>query len=187
MKRSEKTFFVQNLTEELNSAKSAILIDFAGMGVKAQQELKKRLKTVNARMVVVKNTLFKRAGQEAKIAKETLVDTVLSGQTALILADDDPIAPLQVIGKFALEFEVPHLKVGIVEGVFQNTDALDKISKLPSKEILLAQALGVIAAPMYGLVRTLQANMQKLVFVLREYSKSEALSTKSETSPNVQN
>lgn len=166
MKKTEKTFFVQNLTEELKTAKSVILINFAGMGVKAQQELKKRLKDVNARMVVVKNTLLKRAGEAAKIAKETLEDSVLTGQTALILADDDPIAPLQALGKFALEFEVPHLKVGIIEGVFQATDTLEKISKLPSKEVLSAHAVGILAGPMYGLVGTLQANMQKLVYIL---------------------
>lgn len=174
MKKAEKTFFVQNLIEELKSTKSVILINFAGMTVKAQQELKKRLKAVGARMVVVKNTLFKRAGTEAKIAKEALEDKVLTGQTALILADEDPIAPLQTLGKFALEFEVPHLKVGIIEGVFQATDTLDKISKLPSKDILLAQTVGTVAQPLYGLLQVLQANLQKLVYVLKEASGKQA-------------
>ena len=171
MKKSEKTFFVQNLTEELKSAKSVILINFAGMGVKTQQELKKRLKEVNARMLVVKNTLLKRAGQQAKLTKETLTDTVLTGQTALILADNDPVAPLQVLGKFALEFEVPQLKVGIIEGVFQDTDTLEKVSKLPGKNVLVAQAIGAIAAPMYGIVGVLEGNMQNLISILDQKSK----------------
>lgn len=169
MKKAEKTFFVQNLTEELKSAKSVILINFAGMSVKTQQELKKRLKEVNARMLVVKNTLLKRAGQQAKMAKEVLTDTVLAGQTALILADNDPVAPLQVLGKFALEFEVPQLKVGVIEGVFQNTDTLEEVSKLPDKNVLVAQAIGAIAAPMYGIIGVLQGNMQKLVYILEGY------------------
>ena len=174
MKKTEKSFFVQNLTAELKLAKSVILINFAGMSVKAQQELKKRLKAVGGRMVVVKNTLFKRAGKEARIAEQTLQDSVLTGQTALILADDDPIAPLQAIGKFALEFEVPHLKVGIVEGIFQGTEALDKISKLPSKEILLAQTVGTIGQPLYAIVGTLQANLQKLIYTLKVASSKQA-------------
>jgi len=169
MKKEEKTFFVQNLAEELKSAKSVILINFAGMGVKTQQELKKRLKGVNARMLVVKNTLLKRAGVQSKLAEETLTDTVLTGQTALILADNDPFAPLQVLGKFALEFEVPQLKVGIIEGNFQDKETLEKISKLPGKDVLLAQTLGAIAAPLYGIVGVLEANMQKLVYILEEY------------------
>ncbi len=168
MKKAEKLFFVANLAEELKSAKSTILINFSGMGVKTQQELKKRLSEVNARMMVVKNTLFKLAGKEAKIPKETLTDSVLAGQTALILADEDPISPLQILAKFTKEFEVPQLKVGIVEGHFQDKEALVVLSKLPGKEALVAQAVGAIGAPIYSLMGTLQGNLQKLVFVLNQ-------------------
>src|SRR3990167_782197 len=115
MKKAEKTIFVDNLTEELRLAKSVVLINFAGLTVKAQRELKKRLKEVGARMVVVKNTLLKRAGEAAKVDKEILSDSVLEGQTALVLTEGDPIASLSVMGKFAREFEVPKFKVGIVE------------------------------------------------------------------------
>src|SRR3990167_8895807 len=92
MKKAEKIFFVSNLTEELKSAKSVILVNYAGLSVKAQQELKKRLTEVGAKMLVVKNPLLKRAGEAAKIEPEVLTDTVLSGQTALILAGEDAIA-----------------------------------------------------------------------------------------------
>ena len=168
MKKSQKTFFVNNLTEELKSANAAILINFAGMSVKVQQDLKKRLKAVDAKMIVVKNTLFKLAGEKAKIPQETMTDTALSGQTALIITENDPVAPLQVLGKFAKEFEIPQLKVGIIEGFFQNEENLIKLSKLPNKDALVAQALGAISAPLYGLIGTLQGNLQKLVFVLNE-------------------
>ena len=168
MKKGEKSFFVANLAEELKTAKSTILINFSGMGVKTQQELKKRLSEVNARMMVVKNTLFKLAGKEAKIPKETLTDSVLAGQTALILADEDPISPLQILAKFTKEFEVPQLKVGIVEGYFQDKEALVALSKLPGKEALVAQAVGTIGGPIYSLMDTLQGNLQKLVFVLNQ-------------------
>lgn len=168
MKKTQKSFFVENLTEELKSAKSAILVNFSGMGVKNQQELKKRLSGVGARMLVVKNTLFKLAGKKAGIPKETLTDTVLIGQTALIISDEDPISSLQVLAKFAKEFEVPQLKVGIIEGCFQDKESLVKLSVLPGKEALVAQVMGSMAAPMYGLIGTLQGNLQKLVFVLNE-------------------
>lgn len=168
MKKTQKSFFVENLTEELKSAKSAILVNFSGMGVKNQQELKKRLSKVGARMLVVKNTLFKLAGKKAGIPKETLTDTVLIGQTALIISDEDPISSLQVLAKFAKEFEVPQLKVGIIEGCFQDKESLTKLSVLPGKEALVAQVIGSMAAPMYGLIGTLQGNLQKLVFVLNE-------------------
>lgn len=168
MKKGQKTFFVENLAEELKSANSAVLINFAGMGVKTQQDLKKRLKEIDAKMVVVKNTLFKLAGEKAKLPSETLSDSALTGQTALIITDKDPISPLQVLAEFTKEFEVPQLKVGVIEGFFQNEEELTKLSKLSGKDGLAAQVLGAIASPMYGLVGTLQGNLQKLVFVLNE-------------------
>ncbi len=171
MKKQEKIFFVENLTEELRSAKSVVLINYAGLSVKAQQELKKRLKEVGARMLVVKNTLLKRAGEAAKVDKEILSDTVLTGQTALVIAEDDPIAPLGVLGKFAKEFEIPQLKVGIIDGAFQDSATLTKLSILPGKDVLLGQLLAALMTPSYGLVGTLNANLEKLVYVLTTKAK----------------
>ncbi len=177
MKKQEKIFFVENLTEELRSAKSVVLINYAGLSVKAQQELKKRLKEVGAKMLVVKNTLLKRAGEAAKIDKEILSDTVLTGQTALVISEDDPIAPIGVLGKFAKEFvsgagyPVPQLKVGIIDGDFQDSATLAKLSTLPGKDVLLGQLLGVLVAPSYGLVGTLKGNLEKLVYILTTKAK----------------
>ena len=168
MKKGQKTFFVENLAEQLKSANSVILINFAGMGVKTQQDLKKRLREIDTKMVVVKNTLFKLAGGKVNLPNESLKDTVLVGQTALIITEKDPIAPLQVLAKFSKEFEVPQLKVGIIEGFFQNESELIELSKLPGKDGLVAQVMGAIASPMYGLIGTLEGNLQKLVFVLNE-------------------
>jgi large subunit ribosomal protein L10 len=119
-------------------------------------------------MIVVKNTLFKLAGEKAKIPSEVLTDTVLAGQTAVILTEKDPISPLQVLSEFAKEFDIPQLKVGIIEGYFQNEEQLVKLSKLPGKDALVSQVVGAIASPMYGLIGTLEGNLQKLVFVLNE-------------------
>ena len=174
MKKAEKTLFVQDLSEQLKSATAVVLIDYTHLTVKGQQELKKRLREVEARMVVVKNTLFRIAGKEAKVSEDSLSDSVLSGPTAVIISEKDPIAPLQVLYKFSQEFEIPQFKVGIIDGSFQNKEALTAIAKLPSKEILFAQTVGVIAQPMYGLVGVLQANLQKLVFIISEYKSMRA-------------
>ena len=171
MKKAEKVLFVDNLTQELRDAKSVVLVNYTGLGVKSQQDLKKRLSEVGGRMLVVKNTLLKRAGETAKVDKEVLTDTLLSGQTALVLADDDPIAPLQVVGKFAKEFDTPKFKVGVIEGMFQDEAALIKLSTIPGRDALLGQLLGVLMAPNYGLVGTLNGNLQKLVYVLDQKAK----------------
>lgn len=166
MKKTEKTVFIDNLIKELRDAKSAIFVDFAGMGVKTQQELKKKLKEVNSHMLVSKNTLLKLAGEAAKLPKELLEDKILKGQTAIVLADNDPISPVQVIGKFLSTFQVPQIKAGVIEGVFQDKNALTTLSELPSKEVLVAQAIGTIASPMYSLINTLESKMQELIFIL---------------------
>lgn len=170
MKKAEKIFFVENLTEELKSATCVVLVDYTGLSVKMQQDLKKKLGEIGAKMTVVKNTLFKLAGKGAKVPEKTMSDTVLSGQTAIIITEKDSIAPLQVLAKFAKENEIPNFKVGIVDGIFQDKETLIKLSQLPSKEILCGQLVGSVAGPTYGLVSTLQGNLQKLVWILKSKS-----------------
>jgi large subunit ribosomal protein L10 len=171
MDKTEKSLFVTNLTEELKGATSIVLVNHSGLSVKMQQDLKKRLKEAGARMEIVKNTLFKLAVKESKVDENVATDTVLTGPVALVITDSDPIAPLQILAKFAKEFEVPQLKVGLVEGKFQDSPTLIRLSTLPSKEVLYAQVVGGVSAPLYGLVGTLQGNLQKLLFILDQASK----------------
>ena len=123
-------------------------------------------------MLVVKNTLLRRAGGAAKVDSQVLTDEVLQGQTALVVATDDPIAPLQVLGKFLQEFDseaghsVPKFKVGVVEGSFRDATDLAKLSILPGRDALLGQLLGTLIAPSCELVGTLKGNIQKLVYIL---------------------
>ena len=166
MKKAEKVLFTDNLTAELKSAKSFVLINYTSLSVSSQQELKKRLKEVCAKMLVVKNTLLKRASETAKIDKKILTDEVLSGQTALVISSGDPISFIQVFGKFAKEFSVPQMKVGIVDGLFQDNATLVKLATLPGRNALLSQLLGSLMSSSYGLVGTLNGNLQKLVYVL---------------------
>lgn len=170
MNKQDKIDLVSNLSSKLKKAKSLVLVNYVGLSVSSQQTLKKNLKEVNSNMIVVKNTLIKRAGEDAGISKDILTDEVLSGQTAIIISEDDAITPIQVIGKFAKEFSIPQFKVGIVEGLFQDKDSLTKLSTLPSKDILLSQVLESLMSPSYGLVGVLEGNLQKLIYVIKEVS-----------------
>jgi large subunit ribosomal protein L10 len=87
-----------------------------------------------------------------------------------VITEDDPIAPLQILAKFAKEFNVPQLKIGIVEGSYQDKNALNELAKFPSKNAMFAQVVGSISSPLYSLVGTLQASMQNLISVLRQAS-----------------
>lgn len=170
MNRTNKSSLTKDLAPELKKASAIVFVNFAGLSVGLQQKLKLELKAIGSDMTVVKNTLIKLAGKEAGLADEVLTDEVLSGQTALIMTEGDAVAPIQILGKFVKENQVPQFKVGIIEGAFQNKEALLKISTLPTKETLYSQVVGSLMSPMYGLVGTLNGNMQKLVYILKEVS-----------------
>ena len=172
MLKAQKVTLVEDLTGELKNAKSLVLVNYTGLNVKAQQELKAKLREVGGRMVVVKNTLLKRSFESAKIDNKMATDEILSGQTAIVIADEDPIAPIQALGKFAKDHELPKFKVGIVDGTFSDEAALSKISTLPGKDVLLGQVLGSLVSSMYGLVGTLQSPMQQLIYTLNAKAQS---------------
>jgi len=152
-------------------------VDYTGMDVSAQQGLKAKLKETNSRMFVAKNTLIHLAGKKAEIPEEAMDKQILSGQTAVVVSGDDPVSPIQTLGEFIKDSDTLKFKAGIVEGSFQNQEGLMAISKLPGRTELLANALGAIAGPMYGLVGTLEGNLQKLVFMLSEYAKTKPEAT----------
>lgn len=170
MVQQAKKDYVKELSSKLSEANAVVVVDYTGLSVQMQQELKKRLKEVDAKMTVAKNTLYKIAAEKANYPKEAADEEVLAGPSALVLANGDPIAPLQVLADYAKEFEIPTFKVGVVEGSYQNKENLEKLSKLPGKDALLAQSMGAISAPLYGLIGTLEGNLQKLVFVLQQAS-----------------
>lgn len=174
MKKPEKIDFVKELAKKLSSCSSTIVINYSGMNVGVQQDLKLKLADVGAKMIVVKNTLFNLAAKQNKYPKE-ITDKVLEGQNALVLSEDDPIAPLQVLANFAKEFEIPSLRVGIVEGDFQDEEALTKLSTLPGKEVLYAQVVGSMMSSSYELIGTLRGNLQKLIYVLQNAGGGEFL------------
>ena len=170
MNKQNKSDLIKGLAPELKKATSIVFVNFAGLSVGLQQKLKLQLKAIGSDMTVVKNTLIKLAGKEAGLSEEVLTDEVLSGQTALIMTQGDAVAPIQVLGKFVKENQVPQFKVGVIEGSFQNKEALLKISTLPTKEVLYSQVVGSLMSPMYGLVGTLNGNMQKLLYILKGVS-----------------
>lgn len=167
MKKSEKIFLVKDLTTRLNGAKSVVLADITGLKVGEQEKLRRMLREVGGKLMIVKNTLLGRAIQTSNLKSLTSnIQPSLVGQTAVIISEQDELSPIQILGKFIKEFERPLLKLGIVSGEVADSARLLFISKLPSREVLLGQLLGVLGGPMYGLVGTLQGNMGKLVYIL---------------------
>src|SRR5258708_38503892 len=105
MRKTEKTELIDKLSKVLVETQTVYIIDYKGLDVSGQRELKKRLKTVDANFIVAKNTLFKLAGKKAKVSEELLTDSVFSGQNGMVFANEDQIKPLEILAKFADEFD----------------------------------------------------------------------------------
>ncbi len=165
--KQEKIDYVGVLSDKLKAAKSVVFVDYSGMGVKLQQDFKARLREVGGSMVVAKNTLIKLASKNAGLPEEASSDELLSNQTALVFSGEDPVASIQILGKFAKDNEIPKIKAGMVEGVYIDQAGVVRIASLPSKEQLYANVVGAISSPMYELVGTLQGNLNKLAWILK--------------------
>lgn len=168
MKKAEKPFVVEDLAARLKDAKSVAVVDYQGLATKQLNQLRTKIKAAGGIFMVAKNTLLKRAFENARDTRATSDsrDTLLSGPTAVVFANEDEIAPLQIIGKQAQEAGLPKFKFGIFGGDFLDAENLLTLSKLPGRQVLLSQLVGTIVTPAYSLVGTLNGNLQKFIYIL---------------------
>lgn len=168
MRKAEKPFFVENLAQELASAKSVVLVDYQGLPNVEQNRLRATIKAVGGKLLVVKNTLLKLALEKSQITKnKSQIEASLVGPTALVLASEDELAPLQALGRFIQEFEKPTLKIGILGDVLYDAQKLLTLARIPGREVLLGQLVRVLRTPMSGLTYTLASGPQMLVSILK--------------------
>ena len=174
MVRPAKMEKVNELKEILKDAKSIILNDFTGLKVADISELRRLCRENNVIYTVVKNTLAEKSFHELGLDE---IVPVLEGPTAIALSREDEVTPAKVLEKFASDYEFPRFKGAYVAGRFLDGEETKRLALLPSKEVLLAQVVGTLQAPMRGLVNCLGASLRDLVYVLKAISdKKEAAS-----------
>ncbi len=150
--RPEKANIVSDLSEELNRSPFVLVTDYQHMKVGDFSELRNRLGQAGAEVHVVKNSFLKRALTGAGFPA---VDEKLGGQTAIITGKKD-VAPIaKVLKTFATEFKKAILKIGLIDRAVVSPAELERLADLPSREVLLAQLLGLIQAPATRLARML--------------------------------
>ena len=140
--RPEKANIVADLSEKLNRSPFLLVTDYQRMKVDQFGELRNRLAPTGAEVHVVKNSFLKRA-----IAASDLPDIAaqLSGQTAVVTGDQDVAPVAKVLKAFAAEFKIATLKIGVVDKNVLSTAEVESLADLPSREVLLAQFLGLPA------------------------------------------
>jgi len=150
--RPEKANIVSNLSEKLNRSPFLLVADYQRMKVDQFGELRNRLAPVGAEVRVVKNSFLKRAMADSGMPD--LADK-LTGQTAIVMGENDVAPVAKILKLFAAEFKIAALKIGVVNKEVLSTSDVEALAELPSREILLSQLLGLLLAPATRLVRVL--------------------------------
>ncbi len=150
----QKKQVVAELVEKLKSAQAGVLVDYRGLTVEEDTNLRRKLREAGVEYKVVKNTLTRFAANEIGL---TGLDNELNGPTALAISAEDPVAPAKVISEFAKSNECLKIKAGFLDGSVISIDEIKTLAKTPSRETLIAQVMGSLNAPISNLVRTLQA------------------------------
>ena len=168
--RPEKANIVSDLSEKLNRSPFLLVTDYQGMKVAQFGELRNRLAPTGAQVHVVKNSFLKRAMTASGLPD---VAEQLSGQTALVTGDKDVAPVAKVLKTFAAEFKIAAVKIGVVDKNVLSTAEVESLADLPSREVLLAQFLGVLSAPATKLVRILNEPAASLARLLNAKAAKE--------------
>ena len=155
-----KKAIVDALADKLQAASSAVLVDYKGITVAQDTELRNRFREAGVEYSVVKNTLTRFAANKVGY---TQFDELLNGTTAMASTTGDPIAPARVVCEFSKKNKnVVRIKGGLVEGTVMSIEQLQGFGELPGKDALIAQVLGTFLAPISSLAFVLdQIRIQK--------------------------
>ena len=150
---------VDALTEQLKKASACVLVDYKGITVADDTKLRRELREAGVSYAVQKNTLIRLAMHNIGFDQ---FDSVLEGTTAIAVSEGDQTVAARILGEFAEKSEGKFsLKAGFVDGEYFDAAQIQKLSKIPSKEVLLAQLLGSPQGPIQKLAATLKALADK--------------------------
>ena len=184
--RQKKEQIVAKLSEKAAKAKGFVFTNYQGLTHKQLENLRKKVQTMDADFIATKNTLLKRAMENARppatsskqantkqagVAGEVgrgkwKMENVLKTATATLFLYGDPIMPLKELAKSIKELNLPSIKFGVLDGVQMTSEQLIKLSTLPSYKTLLTQLVVGLKSPIFGLHRALNWNIQKFVMTL---------------------
>ncbi len=167
--KARKTDQVEELTEKLQTAKAAVITHYRGLTVAQLHDLRSRLRAQDVEYRVVKNTLARRAAQEAGHGSPE-IEQMLTGPVAIAFGFGELSAPAKLLAEYSRQTRLPLAVIGgLVEGRLMASDQVKQTADLPSREALLAQLLGTLQSPLAQLVGTIQAPLQTLVGLLEAY------------------
>lgn len=159
MNREEKSQTIQEIAAQIEGAEAIFAVDYRGISVPQAAELRGKLRETDSSFRVVKNRLTKRAAEQ--VGEDRLGD-LLIGPTALTFVRGDTAAAAKAITTFNKEHDVLTYKGGLMGETVLDEAAFKSIARLPSREVLVGQFAGIVASPLTGVVRGLNALIQGL-------------------------
>jgi large subunit ribosomal protein L10 len=168
--RLQKETTVTQLTEKFARAKSVVFADYQGLTMSQLSDLRNKLRDQDAEFSITKNSLLKIALPASNLE---LPDSSLEGPTATLLSFDDEISPLKILVKALKDANIGKVKAGFLGSEFLDEYRVVSLSNLPTKDELRGKTVGVLVAPLQGMVGVLQANLRNLVYALSEIQKTK--------------
>jgi large subunit ribosomal protein L10 len=165
MNREQKAATIEALAAEIDGSDAVFAVDYRGISVSQAAELRTKLRDANATFQVVKNSLTERAADQ--VGAESL-KPLLSGPTALTFVRGDAATAAKAIADQARVTQLLPFKGGLMNGNVLDAEEIRAISRLPSREVLYGQLVGIVASPITGLVRTLSALVGGLAVALSQ-------------------
>lgn len=149
---------VATLSEKISAAVTGILVDYSGINVADDTALRKELRENGIEYAVIKNSIIKRAIEGTSVEE---MSSVLEGNTAIALSNEDYTAAARILCKYADDHENFKIKSGFLDGKVVDVATIDSLAKLPSKEVLLATVCNAFQAPIAAFARAVQAIVDK--------------------------
>lgn len=153
MNRDDKAAAIADIQERLRRASLAVMTEYRGLTVAQMNRLRRELKQVDALYQVAKNTLTRRALKDTAFGA---LEGLLQGPTGLVTCAKDPAAAAKVLVRFAEQHDKLKITGGMLDGAVLPAASVSALAKLPSREVLITQLLGVMNAPASRLLRTIQ-------------------------------
>lgn len=154
---------VEEIKEKIEKSQSVVLVDYRGLNVDEVTQLRRKFREAGVDYKVYKNTLMKFAFKDTGYED---FNKYLTGPNAIAFGFDDPVSPAKVTNDFAKDNDKLEVKAGIVDGKIVELDEIKRLADLPSREVLIAQALGGLNAPIAGFANVLQGTIRNLVYAL---------------------
>jgi large subunit ribosomal protein L10 len=150
----QKKQIVTEIADKLRESKSTIVVDYRGLSVSEVTELRKQLREAGIEFKVYKNTLTRRAAEQAELAG---LNDALTGPNAIAFSNEDVVAPAKILNDFAKKHEALEIKAGVIEGNIATLEEVKALADLPSREGLLSMLLSVLQAPIRNLALATKA------------------------------